>query len=79
MKSEPRRSYKLGSYKHKSVHLPLIIYSKFSPSPVFQFCPQVIHQQGLVKKAIQQVKDNESSDEDTMYMGCDDDGYVEAV
>ena len=33
----------------------------------------MIHQQDLVKKAIQQVKDNESSDEDAMYMGCDDD------
>ena len=35
--------------------------------------PQVIHQQDLVKKAIQQVKDIESSDDDAMYMGCDDD------
>lgn len=34
---------------------------------------QVIHQQGLVKKAIQQVKDNEDSDEEPMYMGYDSD------
>jgi hypothetical protein len=33
----------------------------------------VIHQQGLVKKAIQQVKDNEDSDEEPMYMGYDSD------
>jgi len=34
---------------------------------------QVIHQKDLVKKAIQQVRDYESSDDDAMYMGYDDD------